>query len=203
MSRRLYFVTFLTFVRVPLVLFFGIGAVLYSTCWASYGWLLYASLGCLVAAAVTDLLDGYFARKLKATSTLGAYADPFTDKVFYLTALPVLVFLAAKNGHVTHAVILLCFAITFLLRDQWVSFLRSLGSLHDASARANWSGKLRTSISFPLICLVYWVEASGTGFVGLGLLYALEALGFVVNLISIWVYTRAYWQYLRRAATRD
>ena len=47
-------------------------------------------------------------------------------------------------------------AILFLLRDQWVSFLRSLGALHNLSAKANWSGKARTLISFPTICVIYY-----------------------------------------------
>ena len=34
-------------------------------------------------------------------------------------------------------------------------------------------------------------------------LYTLEALGFIINLISIYVYTRTYWPYLRKSADPD
>ena len=40
-----------------------------------------------VAAAVTDWLDGYLARKLKQTSKFGAFLDPVADKLIVITAL--------------------------------------------------------------------------------------------------------------------
>jgi cardiolipin synthase len=43
----------------------------------------------LAAAAATDLLDGWTARRF-GPSTLGAKMDPVADKVFYLTAFAVL-----------------------------------------------------------------------------------------------------------------
>src|SRR5215475_14436768 len=38
-------------------------------------------LGVFAAAAVTDYFDGYYARKLGLTSTLGRNLDPLVDKV--------------------------------------------------------------------------------------------------------------------------
>jgi CDP-diacylglycerol--glycerol-3-phosphate 3-phosphatidyltransferase len=52
-------------------------------------------LGVFAAAAVTDYFDGYYARKLGLTSTLGRNFDPLVDKV------------------------LLCGAFTFLLPIQY------------------------------------------------------------------------------------
>ena len=118
-------------------------------------WFLVAFVA-MMLSAVTDLFDGYFARKFKVTSQLGSYADPMTDKVFYLTTFPTLIYLADRIGQHGHARALLVLAILFLLRDQWVSFLRSLGALHNLSAKANWSGKARTLISFPTICVIYY-----------------------------------------------
>eukprot|EP00906_Rhabdomonas_costata_P032058 RCo045202 len=45
----------------------------------------------LVYAAATDWLDGYLARKLNQTSSLGAKLDPFADKVFVNSVAIVLV----------------------------------------------------------------------------------------------------------------
>ena len=88
----------------------------------------------------------------------------------------------------------------FLLRDQWVSFLRSLGALHNLSAKANWSGKARTLISFPTICVIYYYLAAPAGW-GLRppdrVVYGLEGLSMVINLISIGVYTVRFWPALR------
>jgi CDP-diacylglycerol--glycerol-3-phosphate 3-phosphatidyltransferase/cardiolipin synthase len=40
-----------------------------------------------IAAAVTDSLDGYLARRLGQTSALGAFLDPVADKLMVATAL--------------------------------------------------------------------------------------------------------------------
>ena len=90
-------------------------------------------------------------------------------------------------------------AILFLLRDQWVSFLRSIGAIHNLSAKANWSGKARTVISFPTICVIYYAleaPASWPWRPSQNVLFGLEGLSMVINLISIVVYTTSFWSAL-------
>lgn len=200
LSHRLYLVTFLTCVRIPLVFLFFAGALVDSVGNRTHPWLLHAAFACLIAAAVSDLLDGYCARKLGVTTKLGASADPLSDKVFYLATLPLLVFLATRNDHITHAVVLLCLTVSLLLRDQWVSFLRAVGaSCGDVNLGANWSGKLRTALNFPLICLIYYHEGMRNTFPGTTLLYVLEGVALVINSVSFYVYTRKYWPHLRKS----
>ena len=195
---KFYFVQALTLVRVPLIFLFLAVSV---SCGhpVSEFWFLVA-FAAMILSAVTDLFDGYFARKFQVTSRLGSYADPMTDKVFYLTTFPTLVYLADRVGQHTHARVLLVLAILFLLRDQWVSFLRSLGALHDLSAKANWSGKARTLISFPTICVIYYYLQVPSGWsprLPASLVYGLEGLSVAINLISIVVYTARFWPALR------
>ncbi len=195
---KFYFVQGLTLVRAPLIFLFLTVSVFCGHP-LSEPWFITA-FGAMIFSAVTDLFDGYFARKFQVTSRLGSYADPMTDKVFYLTTFPTLVYLAARVGQHTHARALLVLAILFLLRDQWVSFLRSLGALHNLSAKANWSGKARTLISFPTICVIYYfLEAPPHWFWQFPkqVVYGLEALSVAINLISIGVYTLRYWPALR------
>ena len=199
-SRRLkfYFVQALTLARVPLIFLF-LGLSVFSGHPVAEMWFAVA-FGAMILSAVTDLLDGYFARKFAVTSRLGSYADPMVDKVFYLTAFPTLVYLAARIGQHGHARALLVLAILFLLRDQWVSFLRSLGALHAVTAKANWSGKARTAISFPTICAIYYyLQAPGAwpALLPAWLIYGLEGLSVAINLISIGVYTAFYWPVLK------
>ncbi|MCX7016901.1 MAG: CDP-alcohol phosphatidyltransferase family protein, partial [Candidatus Sumerlaeota bacterium] len=155
-SRRwkFYFVQALTLARAPLIFLFLAVSVFVGHPLPQF-WFVVAFTA-MILSAVTDLFDGYFARKFQVTSRLGSYADPLTDKIFYLTAFPTLVYLADRVGQPGQARVLLVLAILFLLRDQWVSFLRSLGALHNLSAAANWSGKARTLISFPTICVIYY-----------------------------------------------
>lgn len=195
---KFHFVLGLTLVRMPLIFLFLAASVFppqpVSEFWFS---LAFSAMG---LSAVTDLFDGYLARKFKVASRLGGYADPMTDKVFYLTAFPALVFLAARAGSYGHAQLLVVLAILFLLRDQWVSFLRSLGALHNLDAKANWSGKARTLISFPTICVIYYhLQAPAHWWlqVPAAVVYGLEAASMAINLISIGVYTARFWPALR------
>ena len=195
---KFFFVQALTLVRVPLIFLF-LGVSVFCGYPLSEFWFL-AAFGAMILSAVTDLFDGYFARKFRVASRLGGYADPMIDKVFYLTTFPTLVYLAARIGQQGHARALLVLAILFLLRDQWVSFLRSLGALHDISAKANWSGKARTVISFPTICLIYYYLQAPLRWdlqVPSGVVYAAEALSMLINFISIAVYTVRFWPALR------
>jgi CDP-diacylglycerol--glycerol-3-phosphate 3-phosphatidyltransferase len=189
----------LTFGRIPLILLFlvihlGASAPLRPGAFS-------LGLALLIVAAITDALDGHFARKWNLVSHLGAYADPLTDKVFYLVAFPTLVYLAAAQGQVFHARLLLAVTIGFLLRDQWVSFLRSIGALHGADARANWSGKARTLIAFPAVCCIYYFLEAPPHWplrIPAALIYLVESAALAINLISIVVYSADYGPSLRR-----
>ena len=199
---RLAFVASLTIGRAPLILAFLLITIVgrrpLSDVWFS------AAFGAMILSAVTDLLDGWFARKLDVVTRFGGYFDPLVDKVFYLATLPTLVYLAAVDGSTFHARLLLGLTIFFLLRDQWVSFLRSLGAIHGRSGKANWSGKLRTVMAFPIICVIYYyLEAPKDWWlqVPTWLVYALEVAGIAVSVLSLWVYTTAYWPYIRHEFT--
>jgi len=207
---RLYLVTFLTFLRFPLVLLFFGCALLYVKSQAA--WLFVLALTSLTLSAITDFFDGYLARRLNVVTKFGAHVDPLMDKFFYLSTLPLLVFIATKNGHITHAVCLLVMTVCFLARDQWVTFLRAIGSMYNVSGGATWSGKLRTAINFPMICLIYFVEETPTRpilgsicnlSISMWLMYILEGIAFVSNFVSLYIYTRNYWPYLVKSADNE
>lgn len=219
--RRLkfVFVNSLTLGRMPLILVFlsvnlllirrnGAGELVLLKDESHAFWFAIA-FGAMVLSALTDLFDGYYARKFQVVSNLGAYADPLTDKIFYLTSFPTLVFIAClkgasvQGGHFFHAQLLLALTIIFLLRDQWISFLRSIGAIHNVSAKANWSGKARTVISFPSICCIYWYflaphEWLPRLYKTAWPIYLLEVVSLGINLISIWVYTVYYWPCIQK-----
>lgn len=82
-SRILTVPNQLTFLRLGFLPFF-----LISIYYGRYGW----AIGLLVAAALTDALDGLLARRLNQKTELGAYLDPIADKLilsssFFLLAL--------------------------------------------------------------------------------------------------------------------
>ena len=68
------------------------------------------------------------------------------------------------------------------------------------SAKANWSGKARTLISFPTICLIYYYLQAPARWglqVPASLVYGAEALSMLINFISIAVYSVRFWPALR------
>lgn len=200
-KHKLAFVTFLTFVRFPLVLLFFAGAVVHT--YHPLPWLFWITFLALVLSALTDLFDGYYARKFGVVTTFGAHVDPLMDKFFYLASLPLLVYVMALSGkhHLASAMLLL--TLIFLARDQWVTFLRSIGSIYQADGKANWSGKLRTALNFPMICIVYYVEKAPEPYNKLvppAIAYAFVLLTLGLTIMTLFVYTKQYWPYLRRSA---
>jgi CDP-diacylglycerol--glycerol-3-phosphate 3-phosphatidyltransferase len=199
--NALFIVTAITFARVPFVLLF-MALALVEKFRPSPAMAVVATAS-LVIAAITDLFDGLLARRWRVVSAFGAMADPLMDKVFYLVVFPTLLYLLATQqpAESVHAVVMLVFTVLYILRDQWVSFLRSVASAYGADVRANWMGKLRTAISFPIGCIIYVYISCHPSWLPLPLIYALEAFAILVNLASIVVYTRQYLPWLRRAIT--
>jgi len=196
-AKRLI-VNAVTFGRVPFVVLFMALAVAHVYCkgW----WLAVAATAALAVAALTDLYDGKMARKWNVVSKFGAMADPLMDKVFYLVVFPTLLWLLGRQpDESAHALVMLVFTVLYILRDQWVTFLRSVGALFDADCGANWLGKLRTAVSFPVACVIYVYVSLHPFFLPRVLIYALEAMLIAINLWSIAVYTRQYMPYLKRS----
>src|SRR5262245_228500 len=70
------------------------------------------------AAALTDWLDGWLARKLNQTSAFGAFLDPVADKLMVAAALIILVQLGRLDT--TIAVIIIGREITVSALREWM-----------------------------------------------------------------------------------
>ncbi len=51
------------------------------------GWLRWVALAIFIAAGVTDILDGYFARMWSQQSSFGRMLDPIADKLLVASCL--------------------------------------------------------------------------------------------------------------------
>lgn len=179
-------------------------------------WKYTALLWIFIAAALTDFLDGYLARKWNVVSAIGALFDPIADKL--LVAL-MLVYLLTIKG----AVLLVPVAV-MLLRELYISGLREFLSSRLITLPVSKGGKLKTAtqmvavtlllielamnppgqINFPCH-LVAHAELLTTSCIeqpwllriakaaGLPSLYAAAFLSF----LSAANYTRASWKHLR------
>src|SRR6266702_3869118 len=81
-------------------------------------WLRWVALAVFIAAGVTDILDGYFARMWGQQSSLGKMLDPIADKLLVASCL--LILGAEKTIHGWS----LLAAIVILCREILVSGLR-------------------------------------------------------------------------------
>lgn len=199
-----YFVNALTFSRVPLIFGFMVCAVCahrLSSLWAAC-----AAVVLMFLAGISDLYDGRLARRWKVVSTFGKLADPLMDKVFFIVSFPTLLWLIGAQGENSmHAGVMLVFTVLYILRDQWVTFLRAVASTYHADVSAMWLGKVRTALSFPAAGGIYCYLAfhsllpEGWNAPLLWCVYAVEAFLIGLNVYSCVVYTKVYWPYLTRA----
>jgi CDP-diacylglycerol--glycerol-3-phosphate 3-phosphatidyltransferase len=100
-----------------------------------------ARLGIVLAAAVTDMLDGWLARRAGMVSRFGALVDPFADRVFVLVAVSTFVYEGTLSTLQYFVMISrdLMTAVGFLVARA-VSWLRLV------EFRARPSGKLVTAL---------------------------------------------------------
>ncbi len=209
----------ITFIRVPFIMVFLVLALI-------HGWevqrfnlkeevtthpgdaLAWVALVFLALSALTDLFDGALARKWKVVTKFGAMCDPLMDKVFYLVVFPTLLWLLpiGKAPERWHALFMVVLTVLYLLRDQWVTFLRSVGTLYGADCAASMLGKVRTAMTFPLCAFIYFYimiyeypPETMTWF--RWLIYAGEAFAILLNFWSLGVYTRTYLPYIKRSVS--
>ena len=205
---RAAIVNTITFARVPLIFAWLALAVLGEFRPGNF-WLPVGACAMMLFSGLTDLYDGRLARRWQVVSTLGKMADPLMDKVFYLVAFPALLWqVCHQGGNGAHELIMLSFTVLYLLRDTWVTFLRSVGTLYSADVSAMWLGKVRTALSFPGAGWVYLYLAfrqfapASWDRPWLWTCYAVELLLTVLTLVSMVTYTKAYLPYLKKALAR-
>jgi len=88
-----------------------------------------------VLSAVTDGLDGYYARKNKQVTLLGKFMDPLVDKLLISAALVVLVELGRLPGWI---------AVVIISREFAVTGLRSIAAAEGVIITASKLGKIKT-----------------------------------------------------------
>jgi CDP-diacylglycerol--glycerol-3-phosphate 3-phosphatidyltransferase len=111
-----------------------------------YGW---GALCVLVATGVTDLLDGYLARRLKQESDVGRLMDPVADKIFLCVAV---IFLVARENYPSiinpDPRLSPWLAVLLLSREFLVTGLRAMASSVGVVIAASSTGKIKTLLQF-------------------------------------------------------
>ena len=100
--------------------------------------------------AITDWLDGFLARKLKQTSSFGAFLDPVADKLIVVIALVLLVGTHKINYITLPALVIIGREITISSLREWMA---EIGKSNNVAV--NYIGKLKTCIQFIAIILLF------------------------------------------------
>jgi CDP-diacylglycerol--glycerol-3-phosphate 3-phosphatidyltransferase len=129
--------TFLRIVMIPAVLVLLSRGSPRDCYWASW---VYA------AAAITDLLDGWLARRQGLVSVLGKFLDPLADKLIVAATL---VWLVPMGRIPAWAVVLL------ISREITITALRSIASTEGIVIAAGDGGKAKTALQMiGIVCLI-------------------------------------------------
>ena len=108
----------LTWLRILLIPLF-VGIFYFEKSWVSPQNQNLVATIIFTAAAITDWLDGWLARKLNQTSAFGAFLDPVADKLMVAAALIVLVEL--DRLHSLIALIIIGREITISALREWMA----------------------------------------------------------------------------------
>lgn len=150
-----------------------------------YSWNNILACGIFILAGLTDVLDGYLARKLNQTSSLGAFLDPVADKLMVAVAL---VLLVQQNPIITltlAAAVIIGREITVSALREWMAEIGARGKV-----AVSVLGKVKTIAQMVALGFLIFNE-SVLGLpvyrIGLILLY----IAAILTLISMFQYLMA------------
>ena len=125
----------------------------------------YIALGIFIFACLTDLWDGWYARKHGLVSNFGKLMDPMADKLLTSTAF-ILLCAAGKLPAL--------FAIVFIGREFVISAFRMIAVEQGNVIAAGILGKTKTVLQFVTVCILIldipmngalWVPASAVAMI--------------------------------------
>lgn len=129
---------YLTLARIVISPIFLLLYLNYSFFGISFEMLPYVLIGVLAVSELSDIFDGFIARKWDQVTDLGKVLDPMADSIARIS-----VFLTFTQGPVALPLLLV---LVFLYRDVFISMLRTLCALRGVALAARMSGKIKAVI---------------------------------------------------------
>ena len=143
----------LTWLRIVLIPLF-VGIFYFDKSWVSVPNQNLVATVIFTAAAITDWLDGWLARKLNQTSAFGSFLDPVADKVMVAAALIILVQLGRVDAIV--ALIIIGREITISALREWMA---KIGEAR--SVAVSMLGKIKTVSQMVAIPMLLYYDPLG------------------------------------------
>ena len=123
----------------------------------------------MLIAAITDFLDGYFARKYDHKSVFGAKLDPLADKILLIGPMIWLV----------HENLVPFWAIWLIISRELI--ITSWRSDQNSGSPASMQGKYKTTFQFTSIILLLWPKGWGT----FDTIYIINKLGYFLFWVAL------------------
>jgi len=174
----------LTWLRIVMIPLF-VGIFYFEQNWVSHATQNLVATVIFTAAAITDWLDGWLARRLNQTSAFGAFLDPVADKLMVAAALIILVQLGRVDAVIALVIIGREIAISAL--REWMA---SIGQ--GKSVAVSMVGKIKTVAQMVAIPMLLYRDPIGTfdpQYWGTWLIWAAA----VLTLISMGYYLKMAW----------
>jgi CDP-diacylglycerol---glycerol-3-phosphate 3-phosphatidyltransferase len=177
--------TWLRILAIPLVVvLFMVGANKQASLADPLAGLLFA------AAAITDSLDGYLARRLGQTTRLGAFLDPVADKLIVAVALVLIVSRDPSAIMVLTAAVIIGREIAISALREWMA-----GIGQRTAVAVSQIGKYKTIVQMVgLTMLLYRIDLLGLPIYRIGVW--LTVIAAALTLFSMGLYLRAAWPHL-------
>ncbi len=131
----------LTMLRVIMVPFF----VAFLLMTPEYKMFKFVAFGLFVIASLTDLLDGYIARKYHLVTNFGKFMDPLADKLLVGAALICLTALGFIPAWMT---------IVIISREFIISGFRLIAAERGIVIAAGWLGKWKTAVTMVMLAMM-------------------------------------------------
>jgi cardiolipin synthase (CMP-forming) len=156
-------------------------------------WLRWVAVAIFIAAAITDMLDGYFARAWEQQSSFGRMLDPIADKLLVASCLLMLAAADTIRGWSLWA------AIVILCREVLVSGLREYLAELNVRVQVTRLAKWKTTVQLIAVGFLLAGEAGDAVIPGLtvtiptlwttGVFVGTQTLGLVtfVGIALLWI----------------
>jgi CDP-diacylglycerol--glycerol-3-phosphate 3-phosphatidyltransferase len=133
----------LTLIRIAMIPVF---IIVYYLPWE---WHHLASAAIFGLAALTDWIDGYYARKLDMVTSFGAFLDPVADKLIVVAALVLLLEVHSTPWFALPAIVIIGREIVISALREWMS---EMGS--GQSVAVSTLGKVKTWVQMVAIAIL-------------------------------------------------
>ncbi len=138
----------------------------------------------IIIASITDLLDGYLARKRGEVTTLGQLLDPIADKLLVSSVLISLVDMRLAPAYLV---------VIIIAREFAVTGIRMVAAIHQVSIPAGKLGKLKMTTEVISMCFIIFGNQKDWELmldIGKIILY-LVALVAVISMIEyLWIFIK-------------